>query len=182
MTRNDTFFKILFTIELALIPLAMSAYYLLPIWTVGLFIAGILVAKIWIELFKNKEDKMHILLNSVANVLTISALVIFFAIYNYINVVLCVFVVVLAVLMNLFKVLMQNKPMPEMIDAVDACYMLFECLTLISFTFIIFYQLIADIALFALLLTSVVSVLYKTIYLCRNHGVVYKIKNLFRRK
>lgn len=184
MTRNDTFFKILFTTELGLIPLTMAIYLLFPNarWIVGLLIAGILIAKIWIELFKNKENRTHMILNAIANALMISSLVIFFTIYDYINVVMCVFVVILAILMNVLKILLLNKPMPEMVDAVDSCYMLFECLTLIAFTFVIFHQLVAKIALFAILLTAGVSILYKLYYLCRTYSVGTKIRNLFRRK
>ena len=182
MTRNDTLFKILFTLQIGLLPLAMASYLLFPIWSVGVFVAGILVSKIWIELFKNKEERTHIILNAIASILTISSLVIFFTVYHYINVVLCVFVVIFVVLTNIYKVVMFNKSMPEMIEAVDSCYMLFECLVLIGFTFVVFYQLVSEIALFAILLTAVVSAIYKTYFVCRNCGIVGKIRNLFRRK
>ena len=182
MTRNDTFFKILFAIELALLPLVMASYILLPSWTVGLFIAGVLVVKIWMELFKNKQDKTHLIINAIASTLTVSSLVIFFTVFNYINVVLCVFIVIFAVLMNTLQLILKDRHLPEMIDAVDSCYRLFECLLLIGLAIVIFYDLIADIALFALLLTSIVSVLYKAFYLFRYYGVVDKIRNLFRRK
>ena len=182
MTRNYTFFKILFAIELAILQIVMASYILMPTWTVGLFIAGVLVAKIWIELFKNKEYKSHIIINAIGNALTISTLVIFFTVQNYISVVLCVFVVIFAVLMNVLKVVLNEKSMLEMIDAVDTCYMLFECLLLIALTFVIFSQLVTNIALFALLLTSVISVLYKLFYLCKYYDVIGKIKNLIRRK
>ena len=43
MTRNDTFFKILFAIEIALLPLVMAAEIMMPAWSMGLFIVGILV-------------------------------------------------------------------------------------------------------------------------------------------
>lgn len=182
MTRNDVFFKFLFAIEIALIPLAMAAHYLMPDWTVGLFVAGILVAKVWIELFKNKESTVHTLINAIGNVLTILSLVIFFTVLGYINVLVCVFVAVLVALMNVLKVVCRKNIMPETIEAVDSCYVLFECLTLVGFTFVTFYQLVANIGLFAVLLTAFVSVVYKTYYICRTFGVVDKIKGLFRRK
>ena len=182
MTRNDTFFKILFAIEIALLPLVMASYILLPKWSAGLIVAGVLVVRIWMELFKNKEDKVHTIVNSIASILTISSLVIFFTINEYINLILCIFIVSLAVLTNIFQILLKDKHMPEMIDAVDSCYVLFECLLLIGLTFVIFYDLVANIALFALLLTSAVSVLYKVYFLCRYYRVGERIKNLFRRR
>ena len=182
MTRNDTFFKILFAIELALVPLAMAAYLLMPTWTVGVFVAGILVAKIWLELFKVKANRSHQIIMAIGNVITISSLVIFFTVHDYINLALCIVAVALAVLANLLKVCFSRDVMPEMIDAVDSCFMLFECLTLICLAFVVFYQLTTTIALFALILTAAVSVLYKTYFFFRHKNGFYKIKNLFRRK
>ena len=182
MTRNDSFFKILFAIEIALIPLTMAAHYLMPNWTVGLFVAGILVAKVWLELFKNKESLSHVLINAIGSVLTIVTLVIFFTVLGYIKVYMGVLVAVFAVLFNVLRLACRKNIMPETIDAVDSCYVLFECLTLVGFTFVAFYDLIANIGLFALVLTAVVSVVYKTYFLCRHFGVGQKIKGLFRRK
>jgi len=182
MTRNDTFFKILFAIQIALLPLVMASYLLMPTWSVGVFIAGVLVAKIWLELFKNKEDRNHVIINAIGSVLTVSSLVIFFTVQGFINVALCVFVVILAVLMSALKVVLNGTTMPEMIDAVDACFMLFECLLLVALTFVVFYQLVTNIALFALLLTSAVSVAYKLYYIMRYNGGWDKIRGLFRRK
>lgn len=183
MTKNDIFFKILFAIEVALLPAVMASYIMIDqSWVVGMFIAGVLVVKIWMELFKNKEMRSHAIINAIGNVLTISSLVIFFTVYGYINLVLCVFVVIMAVLMNLLKVVMYGANIPEMIEAVDSCYMLFECLALIALTFLVFYDLVTNIALFALLLTSAVSVLYRLLHICKYNDVFGKIKNLFRRK
>lgn len=186
MTRNDTFFKILFAIEIALLPLIMASYIFTinteSKWVVGLFVAGALAVKIWLELFKNKQDKHHVIINSIANILTIVSLVIFFTIYGYILKVVCAFVVILAVLMNVLKIVMREKVLPETIDAVDSCYTLFECLFLAGLSFVIFYDLVTNIALFAILLTSAVSVLYKLYYLAKYNNVFDKIKNTFRRK
>ena len=182
MTRNDTFFKILFAIQIALLPLAMASYLLMPIWTVGVFIAGILVAKIWMELFKDKDNHLHKLILTIANALTILSLVIFFTAQGYINLAMGIIVAILSVAMNVLKFVMSKNAMPEMIDAVDSCYVLFESLTLIALSFVVFYELTTSIALFALCLTSAVSVIYKVYFLLRNKGGWDRIKNLFRRK
>ena len=182
MTRNDTFFKILFAIEIALLPLVMAAYILMPDWTVGLFIAGVLAAKIWLELFKNNDDKTHQIIMMIGNILTISTLVIFFMVEGYITVALGTSVVILCVLFGLLKFFMKDNTMPEIVEAVDTCYMLFECLLLIGLTFVVFHELVTTIALFTLLLTSAVSVGYKVYHAFKYNRVFDKIKNLFRRK
>ncbi len=182
MTRNDTFFKILFAIELALLPLVMASYILMPNWTVGLFIAGILVVRIWLELFKDKTNKAHQIIMLIGNALSMLTLVIFFMVEGYIDIALGTVTISLVVLCELLKFAMRGKTMPEMIDAVDTCFMLFECLLLIGLTFVIFHELVTTVALFTLLLTAVVSVGYKIYYSIRYDGVIGKIKNIFRRR
>ena len=179
MTRNDTFFKILFAIEIALLPLVMAAEMMMPAWSMGLFVAGILVARIWMEIFKNKQDRVHILINSIGSILTISSLAIFFDVKGYIGTVLTVFIVIFIVLMNIFRVFLFGKPMPEMVDAVDACFMMFECLALVGFAVVVLYALVLDIALFALLLTAIVSVAYKVFYIFKTYNVIGLIKDIF---
>lgn len=181
MTRNDTLLKFLFAIEIALVPLAMAAHLLMPSWTVGLFIGGIVVAKIWMELFKNKSNRMHKIMLAIGNILAIASLVLFFAIYGYINLALGIVVAILAVLLNILKLAITDV-MPEMIEAVDSCFLLFECLTLVALAVVIFYQLTTTIALIALLLTAAVSSLYRLYYAVRYKDVLRKFVALFKRK
>ena len=182
MTRNDTFYKILFAIQLALIPLVLAAYYLMEDWTVGLFIAASLGVKIWLELFRTRENTTHKIISAVGNVLTLATLIIFFAAQGYLSVVLCVFAVIFVVLMNILSVCLHGKTMPETIEAVDFCYMLFECFVLVGMTFVVFNQLITNIGLFAILLTAVVSVAYKVYYVVKCTDFVGRVKSLFRKK
>lgn len=185
MTRNDTFYKILFAIEVALLPLTMAAYLLLPTWSTAVFIVGILVVKIWMELFKDKENHVHAIIGAIGSALTISTLTIFFTVQGTIeSVVLCVFVVVFVVLMNVLKATLFNSLMPEMINAVDACVSLFEYLILAAFVVVSFLvveitMLIAEVAVFAILLTSIVSVAYKMYYVFKTNDVWSKIKTFF---
>lgn len=182
MTKNDTFFKILFAIELALLPLVMAADILLPYWAVGLFVAGVLVAKIWVELFKDKNKLSHVIINAINSIATISVLVIFFTVKGYIETYLCVLVVTFVVLANILKAYLYNKTLPETISAVDFCYVLFEILVLIGLIFISVNELIVNIGLFAVMLTAVVLTVYKLYFTFRYTNLIVNIKNLFRRK
>lgn len=164
MTRNDIFYKILFAIAIALLPMTIFAYLYLPEWAISLFIAGILLCKIWIELFRDKASFQHTIIDSIASILIFSTLLITFAVVDYINLALAIVVVVLIVAMNVFKIIYFKKNMPEFIDAVDYCHMLFEILTLIALAFVAYFDLITNIGLFALLLTAIVSVFYKIYY------------------
>ncbi len=175
MRKNNLFFRILFAIELALLPLVFFAWYFMPTWSMGIFIAGILLVKIWMELFKDKISAVDTIINSVGNVVVYSTLIIFFMCINAINIALGVVSLVLIWLANIFSVLLAKKTLPEGIEAVDFCFMLFGLLTLIAFTFVVFYNLIATIGLIAIILTAVVSVGYKVVY-------IIKRSNLFKSK
>ena len=167
MNKNDRFFKILFAIQLAFIPLLFAMKLLLPEWAICLFVAGILVVKIWFELFKDKESRMHYALNSVATVAVFSALTMLFYVQGSLNLALAIVVISLVVLHCIFKLATFNDQMPELINAVDSCFMLFECLAIATFTFVMYYNLAASIALFALILTAAVSFMYRVYYLIR---------------
>ena len=181
MTSNNLLFKILFAIELALLPMVIFAYLFLAPWAMGVFIGGILLAKIWLHIF-NYKTKASTIIISVGNVLVFAVLLILFMATNLISVALGVVVLILAVLQNLFKVTLYGKALNETIEAVDCCFTLFECLSLAAFTFLSFYALVSNIGLFAMILTSVVAVAYKTFYTFKYTNFVTTLKNMFRRK
>lgn len=167
MTKNDKFFKILFAFELALVPLVIFADRLMPKWAMSLFIAGLVLVKVWLELFKEKHNKTHAIIDSVGSILVFGSLLIYFLAVGLISKPLGITVLVFIVLENLFLPALFNRQMPEFIDAVDFCYMLFECFLLGAFAILKFYSLITNIGLFALLLTTIVSVCYKIYFVFR---------------
>ena len=131
MTKNNTFFKILFAIEVALLPMVIFAQLFLPDWGVALFIAAILIAKIWLELFNDKTLLSEIVI-AIGNVLVFSVLLILFMATKQINVALGVVALVFIIIANAYKACLCTKPINETIQAVDYCHALFECLTLIG--------------------------------------------------
>lgn len=181
MTRNDIFYKILFAISIALLPIVIFAYLYLPEWSVSLIIAGILLCKIWIELFRDKTSLQHLIIDALAGILIFSTLLIFFAVIDEINLAFAIVTIVLIIASYIYKIVFFKKSMPEFVDAVDYCYMLFECLTLVAFTFLFYYPLITNIGLVAMLLTAGVSFCYKVYYTFR-YTSANKIFYIFRRK
>ena len=178
MTRNETFFKILFAISLALLPMTIFSYLFLPKWAISLFIAGLLLAKIWLELFKDKVKFSHNLIISINSVAVFATLFILFAMSHVINTALAVVVIVAIVLMYTMKLLLFKHNMPEYIDAVDYCFMIFECLTIAGLAIANYYVLITNIGIFALMITALVSVAYKVYFSFK----YTKAKNIFKRK
>lgn len=180
MTRNNLIFKILFAIELALLPMVIFSYLFLPGWSVCLFIAGVLLDKIWLHLF-NDKTRASVAIISVGNILIFSVLLILFMATGFINMLLGIFALVFIVLSNIFRICLYNKKLNETIEAVDYCSVIFECLTVIGLAIISFYSLVANIGLFALLLTGVVAVLYKGYYTIKYTNFISNLKKLFRR-
>lgn len=169
MSKNDIFYKILFAIGLALLPLVIFANQLIEEkWAMGLFIGGVLLVKIWMELFKDKFNFQHAIISAISSVLTFSVLLILFAVSNYVNVALVVITLVLIVLYNVLFVWYFKKQVPEFVLAVDYCYMLFECIALACFVLVSYFSLPTLIGMFALLLTAVVSCGYKIYAFIKN--------------
>ncbi len=182
MTRNDLFYKILFAIEIALLPMVIFAYMFIADWAVGLFISAILICKIWREIFKMRENKTHNIIGYIASVLVFTTLLVFFMSVDVINIALGVIAIVVIVLMQLFSIITYNKKINETVRAIDSCYMIFECLTLVSMIFIMFYVLTTNIGLFAIILTAVASVGYKVYYVFKYMGLKDKLVGLFSKK
>ena len=177
MTRNNLFYKILFAIEIALLPMVVFANMFIATWSVGLFVAGILICKIWREIFMNRMNRGEIIINSIASIIEFSTLLGYFIHLGYINIVLGIASIVLIVLMALFNIATFGKHLNNTVEAVDSCYMIFECLTLASLIFVTVYDLISSIALFAIVLTAVVSVVYKAYYIIKYTGIIDKVKD-----
>ena len=188
MTRNDTLFKILFAIELALTPLVMLAHVFenLPMWSMGLFIGGIFFCRFWLEILKDKTSRTHKIINAIGSVVSISTILIFFMCINLITKPLGIFAVIFVVLQNLMNVLLHNKHISDTIEAVDYCYSIFETMLLAACAVITVNAMLTNISLFTILLTSVISVAYKVYYTIRYTDIIERTKSgfarLFRRK
>ncbi len=174
MTKNDTFFKVLFAISLALLPLTIFSYLFLPKWAVMVFVAAVLLVKVWLELFKDRKNLSHVIIDAIDSVITYLTLTILFIIAGYLNMALAIVALVFIVIMNILLCVMFKHVYPEFIDAVDYCYMLFECLTLLAFMFLpLEYDMISNIGLFAVILTAAVSIGYK-LYAFMRYDVINK--------
>lgn len=182
MTKNDGFFKILFAIELALIPMVIFANLFLETWAMSLFIGGIAVAKVWREIFKEKENKQHIIISAIASICEFGVLIVYLATEKLLLLPLAIAAVVVIVLFNLLKVVFANVAMTETIEAVDFCVIIFELLTLVSFAIMNMVDQITTIALWTLVLAGAVSVIYKIYYGFKYDNWASKIKAIFRKK
>lgn len=166
--KKDTYFKLMFAIEMALLPLAIFAKLFLPIWSVGLFVAGILLCKVWREIFRNKLSKFQTIVSIVANIATSTILLALFMNMGVLNVAIGVVAIIAIAIKSVFELVMFNNVLPEFIDAVSYCSILFECLTLFSMTFAYANATMLSICAVACVLTSIVYVGYAIYWLIKN--------------
>ena len=169
MAKNDLLFKILCAIQVALLPvvIALNLISTFPTWAITIAIVGVLLCKIWAEVFKDKHNLMHKILSSVATVASFATLLIFFANKGLIDMWIAILTTVLIALFVVLSVLLRSKVMPEIIEAIDYCFVLFEILTLLAFSFAFYHITLSNIGIFALILTTAVSVGYKAYFLFR---------------
>jgi len=182
MTKNDGFFKILFAIEIALIPMVVFANMFLENWALSLFIGGILVVKIWRQVFKEKDNNAHAIIDSIASVIEFSSLIIYFAVQKMLILPLSIVAVVVLILFGLLKIVFVNVKMNETIEAVDFCFVIFEFLTLIALIVLPFFNQIATITLWTIVLCGAVSVIYKVYYGFKYDSWASKIKAIFTKR
>lgn len=166
--KKDTYFKLLFAIEMALLPLAIFAKLFLPVWSVGLFVAGILLCKIWREIFRNKQSKFQTTVSVVANIATSTVLLALFMNMGILNIAIGVCAIITIAIKSAFELVMFYNVLPEFVDAVSYCGVLFECLTLLSMTFAYANATMLSICSVACILTAIVYVGYAIYWLIKN--------------
>jgi len=88
--KKDMIFKLLFAIEIALLPLILGSYFIFPEWIMGVFIGVLLVVKLAMLLIKNPSDNKELYLEAIGNVIVIDFLLISYACLGFIPVVLTV--------------------------------------------------------------------------------------------
>lgn len=177
-TKNDILYKILFAIELALIPLVIFANIFLPNYGLSLFIAGILLVKIWIELFKDRLSFSHAIIDAIGSVAVFTTLISLLIYNDKVNIGFGITVIVLIWVYYIINLSMHKKSMPELIDAVEFSYMLFECFALVAFALAPYFTTITNISLIAIILTTAVSILYRIYFLFKYTSA----GNVFRKR
>lgn len=182
MIKNDRLLKLMFALELAFLPMVFFAKLYLPNFAVGLFILGIAVARIWAQVFMDKTKTSHVLINSIGDIAVFTTLFVFFAIYSELNKVVLILDIIMVVLMDMCFIFLRKKHLPETILAADLCFFLFEGLALIALTFALDFTFVASVGLFAILLTALFSLGYKSYFIFRYCGVLDFFKRIFQRR
>ena len=182
MSRNDGFFKILFAIELALIPMVIFAHLYLETWAMALILGAVAVTKLWREIFKDKDNKAHSVISIIASLCEFVVLITYFATEGVLLLPLAISAAVIIVLFNILKFVFIGINMNDTIEAVDFCIIIFEFLTLVALALMNIVEDITTVALWTLVLAGTVSVIYKIYYGFRYANWGGRIKGIFRKK
>lgn len=182
MDKKDLIFKISSAVEVALLPLVFFAKIFMPIWGVSIFVALIVAAKVLAEVFRQRDNFKHEIVSCVASVLVLITLSAFALAYSLIATWLCVLIIILVSLMLIFRLVAFNWIKPEMVDAVDFCFMMFEVATIFGFVFACFYNVILSVASVAMLFACLCSVGYKIYYSFKYKHVWGRFVGLFKKR
>ncbi|MBQ8431159.1 MAG: hypothetical protein IJX26_04415 [Clostridia bacterium] len=165
---NKSFlFKIMFAIEIALLPIIISAKMIMPELALSVVVGLILVAKLVMVVIKNPGSTMDIYLDAIGNGIVIVFCLITAACYDYINLVLAIITSVVFVLEEVLRVYFYYKPNNQLVDALNFAVELFIFVTLSSFMMINISNLMLQISTIALLIASAFLVgiqTYKFLY------------------
>ena len=178
---KDRIYKILFAVQLALIPLVFYTQFCVSAeWAISIVILVGLTIKIMAELFVvDRQNLTHNILLIIDNCLIFSIVTILFMCLGFVNIALGVVVLVFNVIANLFLFFFKDKTMPKFIDSVDFGYTLLLCYAYFALAFVKFYPNLTLIALIALLVITLVSVCYKVYYAIKYTNFTTNFKNFF---
>ena len=182
IAKNDNFYKFLFALEMALLPIVLCANLIMPEWALPIVIGIICIVKFWRETFKDKSSRTHVVVSSISSICEFALLFILFMCKGLINLPLSIVVLVLIALYQLFIQVFFGTQFNDTISAVDFCYRVFEYITLVSLALVIYYEQAIIVALCAMLLSTVISMGYKLYYGFRYHRWGKRIKLLFKKR
>lgn len=169
--ETDMRYKVLFAIQLAILPLIISFKLILGAWAMFIPLILIVMCKVAMMFLKNRANIMHHILEAIGDTAIIVFLAIYFNVLGYVPLWLCVLVSILVVAYEVGNVYFYSKPLPDMIESLDFCFVAFIFATLISATFITITDVVTKVALIAIMLTSAIVVAYK-IYRFLNYYII----------
>lgn len=159
--NNYMRYRGLFAVELALLPLVLAFKLIIGTWAVCIpliLLAGCRAVMIFI---KNKSKLSDHIIECIGDVVVLGFLAIYFAVLGFIPTWLSVVVCILLPLYALSSVYFYAKPMSDIVEALDFCYLAFVFTTIISLCFVNVIDVVAKVSFIAIMLTMAIVVAYK---------------------
>ena len=116
------------------------------------------------------------IIECVGDAIVLGFLAIYFAVLGFIPNWLSIVVCVLLPLYQLANVYFYAKPMNEIIEALDFCFLSFIFTTIISLSFVMAIDVVAKVSFIAIMLTMAVVIIYKLYRFARYYVISRKSK------
>ena len=176
--NNYMRYRGLFAVELALLPLIIAFKLIIGTWAVCIPLLLLAVCRCVMIFIKNRVKLSDHILESVGDAIVIAFLAIYFSVLNFIPNWLSVAVCVLLPLYELANVYFYAKPMNDIVEALDFCYLAFVFTTIISLSFVMVEKLsmVAKVSFIAIMLTMLIVSAYKIYRFLRYYIIGRKSK------
>lgn len=183
MINKDITFKVLFAVELALLPMLFFVNLYFEEWSICLIVGLIFATRVAIEFVANNKDLLTFVLKQVSDIVVFTVVAIFFLTAEPIaNVALAVIAIICVFLRCLLLIALRNAVLPDIIQAFDHCSLLFFLASILALSFETFYATLSIVAFIALILTSIASIGYKIYFMFKFHYIQNFFTKLFKRK
>lgn len=153
--NKDLIFKILFSIEICLLPIIISAKIIMPIWAMSIVVGVIIATKILMLVVKESANYKHVILDSLGNVIVVSFCLITYCCYDYVNVPLTVVACIVFAIEELIRVYFYYKPNNQLVEAFNFAEEMFIFVVLASLMAVELTTVTLRVAVVALIIGAV---------------------------
>lgn len=167
LNKKDFLFKIMFAIEIAMLPMIIASKLMFPDWVMYGVITVLLLAKLSMIVLKNPAENIHIYLDSVGNAVVLSFCLIASCCYGYINVALVAVACPLFILQEVAKVYFFFKPNNQMVEGLNFANELFMFISIAALLVVSINTMVLMVSVIALIIASATIIAvqgYKFVY------------------
>lgn len=156
--NKDLIFKILFAIEVAFLPMILSAHFMMNRAWMIVFLSVVIAAKLAMVLLKDPANHSHIYLDAIGNTVVVGFVIITLAGLGYLNLPLAISTTIVVAIEELARVYFFYKPNKQYIDALNFASEMFMYLVLGGALVVFWTKMLVLIGTIALLMCSAVIV------------------------
>ena len=166
----------LFAVELALFPLMIAFKLIIGTWAVCIPLIMLAACRGFMVFVKNKSKLADHIIECLGDVIVLGFLAIYFTVLGFIPSWMSILVCILLPLYELANVYFYAKPMNDIVEALDFCFLAFVFTTIISLSFVMVENVVAKVSFIALILTMAIVIIYKVYRFMRYYIISRKSK------
>ncbi len=174
--NNYMRYRGLFAAEIALLPLIVAFKLIIGTWAVCIPLIMIAACRGIMILVKNRAKISDHIIECVGDTIVLGFLAIYFSVLGFIPNWLSIVVCILLPLYEIANVYFYAKPMSDIIDALDFCFLAFVFTSIISLSFVMAIDVVAKVSFIAIMLTMAIVIAYKVYRFMRYYIISRKSK------